>query len=249
MLHTATIPFLDPESLITAAGPWALLVVGLIVFAETGLLFGFVLPGDSLLLISGLLTNTSEIFGANIWVVCLVITVGAIAGGELGYWIGHKFGPAVFERKESGFFSVENVKKTNHFFERFGGFTIIIARFVPVVRTIAPVAAGVGHMNWKKYTLFNIIGAIIWGFGLTYVGYLLGYIPPVADFVRSYIDLILIAAVLIAVVPSIRHYFQTARDAKKRALAGEDVITDEAEAEALVLDIDAIDEKRHGHSD
>ena len=186
MLHTATIPFLDPESLITAAGPWALLVVGLIVFAETGLLFGFVLPGDSLLLISGLLTNTSEIFGANIWVVCLVITIGAIAGGELGYWIGHKFGPAVFERKESGFFSVENVKKTNHFFERFGGFTIIIARFVPVVRTIAPVAAGVGHMNWKKYTLFNIIGAIIWGFGLTYVGYLLGYIPPVADFVRSY---------------------------------------------------------------
>lgn len=249
MLHTATIPFLDPENLIAAAGPWALVAVGLIVFAETGLLFGFILPGDSLLLISGLLTNTSNVFGTNIWVVCLVITVGAIAGGEVGYWIGHKFGPAVFERKESGFFSVENVKRTNHFFERFGGLTIIIARFVPVVRTIAPVAAGVGHMNWKRYTLYNVAGAIIWGFGLTYVGYLLGYIPPVADFVRAYIDLILIGAVLLAVLPTAWHYIQGARKAKQRERAGEDVVTDEAEAEELVIDIDAIDEKRHGHSD
>ena len=140
--------------------------------------------------------------------VCAVITLGAIIGGEVGYWIGHKFGPAIFERKESGLFSIENVKRTNAFFLRFGALAVILARFVPVVRTITPVAAGVGHMNWRKYTLYNIIGAVIWGFGLTYAGYLLGYIPPIAHFVQEYIDLILIAAVLTAVLPTLWHYFQ-----------------------------------------
>ena len=195
MHNIALIPWLDPETIIAAAGPWALLVVCFIVFAETGLLVGFLLPGDTLLVISGLLTNTSNIFGVNIWVVSLLIALSAFIGGEVGYFIGHKGGPAVFERKESGVFSVKNVERTNAFFERFGGLTIILARFVPIVRTFAPVAAGVGHMPWRRYTLYNFIGAMLWGFGLTMLGYLIGFIPWVADLVTEYIDIILLVAV------------------------------------------------------
>jgi membrane-associated protein len=236
MIQTALIPWLDPETIIAAAGPWALVVVCLIVFAETGLLVGFLLPGDTLLVISGLLTHTSLVFGVDIWWVCLAIGLAAFLGGEVGYLIGHKFGPSVFERKESGLFSVKNVERTNAFFERFGALAIILARFVPIVRTFAPVAAGVGHMNYKKYTLYNFIGAIIWGVGLTYFGYLIGYIPPVAEFVQEYIDVILIGAVVLTLIPTLWHYFQSSHKAKRAAEAGEDVVTDHEEAEHLVLD-------------
>lgn len=221
--HAGLIPWLDPHTIIDAAGPWALVVVGAIVFAETGLLVGFLLPGDTLLVISGLLTHTSLVFGVDIWWVCLVIAFCAFLGGEVGYLIGHKFGPRVFERKESGLFSMENVRRTNAFFDRFGALAVIVARFVPIVRTFAPVAAGVGHMNYKKYSLYNAIGALIWGAGLTYFGFLIGYIPPVANFVSSYIDIILIGAVLITLVPTLIHYFQSLRKAKKKAAAAAEV--------------------------
>ncbi|GGR22573.1 hypothetical protein GCM10010196_15340 [Agromyces mediolanus] len=241
VMHTALIPWLDPENIIAAAGPWALVVVCLIVFAETGLLVGFLLPGDTLLIISGLLTHTSLVFGVDIWWVCLAIGLAAFVGGEVGYLIGHKFGPRIFERKESGLFSVKNVERTNAFFDRFGALAVILARFVPIVRTFTPVAAGVGHMNYRKYTLYNLIGALIWGVGLTYFGFLIGYIPPVADFVQSYIDVILIGAVVLTLIPTLWHYFQSARKAKRAAAAGEDVITDEDEAEQLVLDQDVFE--------
>jgi membrane-associated protein len=246
VINTALIPWLDPETIISAAGPWALVVVCLIVFSETGLLVGFLLPGDTLLIISGLLTHTSLVFGVDIWWVCLAIGLAAFVGGEVGYLIGHKFGPSIFERKESGLFSVKNVERTNAFFARFGGLAVILARFVPIVRTFTPVAAGVGHMNYKKYTLYNFIGAIIWGVGLTYFGFLIGYIPPVADFVQSYIDVILIGAVVLTLIPTLWHYFQSASKAKKAAAAGEDVVTDEQEAEELVLDPDAFTQHPHG---
>ncbi|WP_404433537.1 VTT domain-containing protein [Microbacterium lacus] len=241
MQNLALIPWLDPETIIAAAGPWALLVVCFIVFAETGLLVGFLLPGDTLLVISGLLTNTSDIFGFNIWVVSLLIALAAFLGGEVGYIIGHKGGPAVFERKESGLFSVKNVERTNAFFVRFGGLTIILARFVPIVRTFAPVAAGVGHMDRKKYTLYNFVGAMLWGFGLTMLGYLIGFIPWVADLVTEYIDIILLVAVGGTAAVTLFHYFRERAKAKKEEAAGEDVITDADEAEALVLDPEVFD--------
>lgn len=223
MIHYAgLIPWLDPNTIITAAGPWALVVVCGIIFAETGLLIGFLLPGDTLLVISGLLTHTSLVFGVDIWWVCLAIAFAAFLGGEVGYLIGHKAGPRVFERRESGLFSMENVRRTNAFFDRFGALAIILARFVPIVRTFAPVAAGVGHMNYKKYSLYNAIGALIWGAGLTLFGYLIGYIPPVAKFVSSYIDIILIGAVVITLIPTLFHYFQSLRKAKKKRLAEAD---------------------------
>jgi membrane-associated protein len=239
--HVALLPWLDPAAIIGWAGPWALLVVCFIVFAETGLLVGFLLPGDTLLVISGLLSHPQAgapngIFGVNVWWVALLIGVAAFIGGEVGYYIGHKGGPSVFERKESGLFSVKNVERTNAFFDRFGGLTIILARFVPIVRTFAPVAAGVGHMHKGKYTLYNLIGALLWGFGLTMFGYLIGFIPPVAAFVEEYIDLILLAAVGGTAVVTLWHYFRERSKAKKAAAAGRDVVTDHTEAEALVLD-------------
>jgi len=241
MHHAALIPWLDPAHIIDVAGPWALLVVCFIVFAETGLLVGFLLPGDTLLVISGLLTHTSNVFGVNIWIVSLLIALAAFVGGEVGYLIGHKGGPAVFERKESGLFSRKNVERTNAFFERFGGLTVILARFVPIVRTFAPVAAGVGHMPWKKYSLYNLIGALIWGFGLTMVGYLIAYIPWIRDLVVEYIDLILLAAVGGTALITLWHYISERIKAKRARAAGDDGVTDAAEAQELKLDPEVFD--------
>lgn len=233
---TSLIPWLDPANIIEGAGAWALLVVCFIVFAETGLLIGFLLPGDTLLVISGLLTHTNDIFGVNIWFVALLIGLCAFIGGEVGYFIGHKGGPAIFERKESGLFSRKNVERTNAFFERFGGITIILARFVPVVRTFAPVAAGVGHMPWKRYSLYNLIGAVLWGFGLTMFGYGIAYIPWIRDLVVDYIDIILLLAVGGSALLTLVHYLLERHKAKKAAALGEDVVTDAAEAQSLTLD-------------
>lgn len=247
MLHsliqapTAFIPWLDPANIIEGAGAWALFVVCFIVFAETGLLVGFLLPGDTLLVIAGLLTHTSDIFGLNIWLVALLIGLAAFVGGEVGYFIGHKGGPAVFERKESGLFSRKNVERTNAFFERFGGITIILARFVPIVRTFAPVAAGVGHMPWKRYSLYNLIGAVLWGFGLTMLGYLIAYIPWIRDLVVDYIDIILLLAVGGTAVVTLWHYLVERHKVRKAAAAGADGETDAAEARALKLDAEVFD--------
>ncbi|MFJ4174513.1 DedA family protein [Microbacterium sp. NPDC089696] len=240
MHHAALLPWLDPATIIGAAGPWALLVVCFIIFAETGLLVGFLLPGDTLLIIAGLLTHTSNVFGVNIWIVSLLIALAAFIGGEVGYVIGHKGGPAVFERKESGLFSKKNVERTNAFFERFGGITVILARFVPIVRTFAPVAAGVGHMPWRKYSLYNFIGAMIWGFGLTMVGYLIAYIPFIRDLVVEYIDIILLIAVGGTAVVTLWHYLVERHKARKAAASG-DGATDAAEAEELALDPEVFD--------
>ena len=240
MINTALIPWLDPEILINGFGPWALLGVCAIVFAETGLLIGFLLPGDTLLVITGLFVFF-DIITIDIWWVALAIGGAAFIGGEVGYLIGHRLGPRVFERKESGVFSVKNVQRTNAFFVRFGGFAVIAARFVPIVRTFAPVAAGVGHMDYRKYSLYNFIGAMIWGAGLTFFGYFLGYIPPLADFVRNYIDLILIGAVVITLIPTIYHYVQSTVKARREARAGVSVDPDK-----LVLDPETFNTNNDG---
>jgi len=247
----ALIPWLDPETIINAAGPWALVVVCFIVFAETGLLVGFLLPGDTLLIMAGLLSNPvthapNGVFGVNVWIVGLLIGLAAFLGGEVGYLIGRKGGPAVFERKESGLFSRSNVERTNAFFERYGGVTVILARFVPIVRTFAPVAAGVGKMAWHKYSLYNLIGAVIWGFGLTVIGYLVSLIPGVGQFVAEYIDVILLVAVAGTIVFIVWHYFAEKRKVKREMAAGPDGLTDASEAQELVLEPEAFDDKTDG---
>ncbi len=208
MISAGLIPWLDPNVLIHDAGPWALLLVCAIIFAETGLLIGFVFPGDTLLIITGLLTFR-DVIHINIWWVALAIGLAAFIGGECGYYIGKKSGPRIFERKETGIISMDSVRRTNDFFKRYGGAAVIIARFVPVVRTFAPIAAGIGKMDYRKYSVYNAIGAFIWGAGVTVVGFLLGNIRPVADFVVKYIDVILIAVVLLTLIPTIFHYVRT----------------------------------------
>lgn len=211
----ALIPFLDPAELIKAFGPFGLVGVCAIIFAETGLLIGFIFPGDTLLLITGLLAQ--EHMGVSIWVAAPAIAVAAFLGGECGYYIGKKTGPRIFERRDSGLFSRKQVQRTNEFFSRYGGIAVILARFVPVVRTLAPIAAGVGRMDYRRYSLYNAIGAISWGFGVTFLGYLLGYIPPVSAFVTEYIDVILVGAVVVTLGPTLYHLWSNHRSAKKAA--------------------------------
>ena len=142
------------------------------------------------------------------------------------------------------------MERTNAFFERFGGLTVILARFVPIVRTFAPVAAGVGHMPWRRYTLYNFIGAMLWGFGLVMLGYVIGFVPWIADLVTEYIDIILLIAVGGTAVVTLFHYFSERRKARKAAEAGEDVVTDAVEAQHLVLDAEVFDRgPEHGHLD
>jgi membrane-associated protein len=207
----ALIPFLDPNELIHSFGPYALAGICAIVFAETGLLIGFVLPGDTLLIIAGLLGHS----GLNVWVSAPLIAVAAFLGGECGYFIGHKVGPRIFERKDSGLFSREQVDRTNRFFEKYGPPAVVLARFVPIVRTFVPIIAGVSHMNYKRYSTYNAVGAVLWGFGLTVVGFLIGYIPPVRDFVTDYIDVILLAAVVLSVGPTLFHVLRNQQKARR----------------------------------
>lgn len=214
-LH-ALIPFLDPTNLIEAFGPYALAGVCAIIFAETGLLIGFVFPGDTLLIITGVLAGSGHL-GVSIWLAAPAIAIAAFLGGELGYYIGRKAGPRIFERRDSGLFSREQVDRTNRFFDKYGALAVILARFVPIVRTFAPIAAGVGHMDYRRYSLYNITGAVLWGFGVSFAGFLLGYIPPVRDFVTNYIDVILLAAVVLSLGPTLLHVFNNRRKAKRAA--------------------------------
>jgi membrane-associated protein len=151
-----------------------------------------------------------------------LIGIAAFLGGESGYFIGRAAGPRLFERKDTGLFSIHNVQRTNAFFDRFGGLAVIVARFVPIVRTFAPVAAGIGHMGRRRYTVYNLIGGLLWGGGLTFVGYLLGNIPPVAHFVTRYIDLVLFAVVALTLLSALVHYFQGVIRARRHPAAATD---------------------------
>lgn len=219
---SALFPFLDPDSL-KSAGPVGLLIVCAVIFAETGLLVGFVFPGDTLLLITGI--SAEEGLGISIWIAAPAIAISAFLGGELGYYIGKKTGPRIFERRDSGFFSKAQVVRTNRFFDKYGPLAVILARFVPIVRTLAPIAAGVGKMDYRRYSLYNGIGALGWGFGITFVGYLIGFIPPVRMFVETYIEFILLGAVVVTLVPTLYHVLKNHREAK-RAAAGESLSRD-----------------------
>jgi membrane-associated protein len=198
--------WLDPQSLLESLGPWALIGILVIVFAECGLLVGFFLPGDSLLFTAGLLVSTGFI-DTPIWLVAGLITVAAIVGNLTGYWIGHRFGPAVFVREESRFFRPEYVHRTKAFFDRYGARAIVLARFIPIVRTFITVMAGAVRMDFKVFALFTVIGGVLWGVGITMAGYYLGNVT----FVKNNIELIVIGMVLLSVVPI---YFELRRHRK-----------------------------------
>ncbi|MEY4453028.1 MAG: hypothetical protein RIT51_706, partial [Actinomycetota bacterium] len=163
------IEWLNPET-ITALGTVGLFITCAIVFAETGLLFGFFLPGDSLLFLVGLAISTGVI-DVPVGVACAMISVSAFAGDQTGYWIGRKVGPAVFNRPNSRLFNSKNVDRAHTFFERYGSKAVILAHFVPIMRTFIPISAGVAKMSWRKYTTYNVFAVLVWGTGVTLLGF------------------------------------------------------------------------------
>jgi membrane-associated protein len=186
--------WLDPTTLISTFGLVGILAV---VFAESGLLIGFFLPGDSLLFTAGLLVADGAYLTQPLWLVCALITAAAVTGDQVGYLLGRKAGPALFRRPDSRLFKQENVGKATAFFERHGPKAIVLARFVPVVRTFTPVVAGVGGMDHRLFARYNLLGGVLWGTGVTVLGYFLGQ----TALVRDNIELILLAIVLVSVVP------------------------------------------------
>lgn len=188
--------WLDPQTLLTSLGDIAFWVVLAIIFAECGLLIGFFLPGDSLLFITGLFI-ASGFISINIWLACLLLLTAAIVGNAVGYAIGYKVGPALFRREDSRLFKREYVEKTHAFFDKYGGRAIILARFVPIVRTFITAIAGVARMDFRRFMIFTAIGGVIWAVGVTLAGYFLGAIP----FVKENIEAILLLVVLVSVIP------------------------------------------------
>lgn len=192
------ITWLEPTVIIQSLGAFAMIGVCAIVFIETGLLVGFFLPGDSLLFVTGLMVAGGFI-QLPIWAACLFISMAAWLGDQTGYWIGRKLGPAVFNKPESKFFSQKNVSRTNSFFERYGAKAIILAHFVPIMRTFVPVAAGIGQMRYRSFLKFNIIGVLGWGTGVTLLGFFLGQIPLVSEHVEYFtIGFVVISTIPIA---------------------------------------------------
>jgi membrane-associated protein len=190
--------WLQPDTIIQWLGPWALVGLAFIVFAECGLLIGFFLPGDSLLFTAGLFVASGAI-ESPLWVVCTVLVVAAMIGNILGYWIGRAAGPAVFDKPRSRLFKPQHVVRTQEFFDKYGNRAIVLGRFVPIVRTFITVMAGVGRMDPRRYLTYSFIGGVAWAAGVTVLGYWLGQVP----FVRENIELMLILIVFLSILPII----------------------------------------------
>jgi membrane-associated protein len=190
--------FLDPENLVDTFG---LLGIFVVVFVETGLLIGFFLPGDSLLFTAGFLasgpSSVDEALHLPLGWLLIGCFIAAVTGDQLGYAIGNRVGPALFKRPDSRFFKQENVLKAQDFFEKYGAKTIVLARFVPIVRTFTPVVAGVSNMRYRTFVTFNVIGGFFWAIGVTLLGFFLGQI----DFVEQNLEVAILAVVAISVLP------------------------------------------------
>jgi len=178
-------------------------LIAAIIFAETGLMLGFFLPGDSLLVTAGIFATTANPTGQplfNIVSLNLVVIIAAIVGDTLGYWIGAKAGPKLFTREKSLLFSRKHLLRTKEFYERHGGKTIIIARFVPIIRTFAPVVAGVGKMSYRRFISFNVFGGIGWSLSMTLLGFTLGKVyPPIT----KQIDKVIIVIIAVSLMPMV----------------------------------------------
>lgn len=210
---------IDPEHLLETFGMIGLF---LIIFAESGLLIGFFLPGDSLLFTAGLLASQGK-FGLSLPVVLLACFVAAVAGDQVGYAFGKKAGPSIFRRPDSKLFRQEFVTKADEFFDKHGAKTIVLARFVPVVRTFAPVMAGVGKMRYRTFVTYNVIGGFLWAVGITSLGAILGK-QIGADNIDKYLLPIIAVIIVLSILPALIEVIRHRRAANR---------TTEAEAEAM----------------
>ena len=193
----------DVKALVMWAG-----YVGLfaIIFAETGLLVGFFFPGDSLLVTAGLFASTGDF---NIVLLNLLLVPAAILGNSAGYWIGYKSGPKLFKREQSLLFRKDYLIKTHQFYEKHGGFTIFISRFMPFFRTFAPIVAGIGKMKYSKFTYYNLVSGAIWVISMTLIGFYLGRtIPNIDKHIEKVIVVIVFLSLLPAIIKYIKHKFQ-----------------------------------------
>ncbi len=199
----------DPEKLrailtTVLSGWWAYGLLFAIVFAETGLLVGFFLPGDSLLFTVGVVAGAGDL---NIFLINLTLIVAAITGDAVGYLLGRKAGPMVFQKEDSKFFKREHLLKTQAFYDKYGGKTIIYARFVPIVRTFAPFVAGVAGMRYRDFVFFNVMGGIGWVVLMTMSGFYLGGF----EIIRKHFEKVVILIVLISVLPIVFEYLKSRR--------------------------------------
>jgi membrane-associated protein len=185
----------DPAALFELVRWGGYVALVAIVFTETGLLIGFFLPGDSLLITAGLVAAAG---GLDIWVLNGLLSVAAIVGDSVGYAIGYRAGPRIFTREDSRWFSKRHLVRTREFYERHGGKTIVLARFIPIIRTFAPVVAGVGQMEYRRFLAYNVLGGIGWVVSMTWAGYLLGQAIP--DIGR-YIHVVIVVIVILSVIP------------------------------------------------
>ena len=210
----ALLEALDPEKLIRSGG---YILLFAIVFAESGLLIGFFLPGDSLLFIAGMASAGTLVHQAgadaihlNIWVVLIGVFIAAVAGDQVGYAFGKKTGPALFKRPDSRFFKHEHLEKAQNFFDVHGPRAIVLARFVPVIRTFCPIVAGAGKMEYRVFLRYNLLGGLLWGVGVTLLGFFLGNIPLVAN----NIEIALLMVVGISILPILIEVVRSKRKSK-----------------------------------
>ena len=181
-----------------------------IIFTETGLLIGFFLPGDSLLVTAGLLASQPD-FGLNVYLLGILLSAAAIVGDQLGYVIGKATGPRIFTREDSIFFNRKHLVRAQHFYERHGGKTVIIARFMPIIRTFAPVVAGVGAMEYRRFVLYNVVGGILWVWSMLFTGYWLGrYVPGIDQHIEKVILIVIFLSILPGIIGWIRERRRTA---------------------------------------
>ena len=200
----------DPQKLTSLILWGSYPVLFAIVFSETGLLLGFFLPGDSLLVTAGILAGLGKLDPV---ALCTLLSAAAIAGDNTGYWIGRRTGPHIFTRPKSLLFNPDNVARAHRFYEKYGPKTVVLCRFVPIIRTFNPVVAGVARMAYGTYVLFSVAGGILWICSMTLVGYFLGSIPGVT----RYLHLIIVGVILLSFIPAVVEVLRERRRAKAAA--------------------------------
>lgn len=194
------------DLMIQTMGVWSYVIIFLIIFCETGLVVTPILPGDSLLFAIG---TFAAIGSFDITMVLILLKIAAVAGDTVNYWMGNYLGPKVFHYEDSRFFKKRHLERTHQFYEKHGGKTIIIARFIPIIRTFAPFVAGIGSMTYRKFLSYNVAGGVFWIFSLTLAGYFFGNIP----IVRNNFSLVIVAIIVISVLPGVIEYLRQRRKA------------------------------------
>ncbi|MGE0102948.1 MAG: DedA family protein [Blastocatellales bacterium] len=190
--------------LLTQYGVWTYAILFLIIFCETGLVVTPFLPGDSLLFAIGALSAKG---GLNIYTIFILLSIAAILGDTVNYWIGHMVGPKIFVKTNSRWLNRKHLERTHEFYEKYGGKTIIIARFVPIIRTFAPFVAGIGAMTYSKFLLYNVVGGLVWIGGFLGAGYLFGNIPVI----KRNFTLVIFAIIVISILPGVIEYMRARR--------------------------------------